>query len=231
MASIKERLILTTVPRLVDWIMRLWFGTVRVEIINRDIYLDYVQNNRDRGSVVLGTWHRHTIFFFHFFRHLDNRVLMVSQSRDGELLARLAERLGYDCVRGSSTRSGGQALRAMIRYLRNCPQTAFAGTAMDGPQGPARICKPGLLAAAGLSGSWFIPMAWSGNRVITFRKAWDKTIVPRPFSKVIMIFEQPIKIPPKVPPAEMEKLRREVDAVLNRITDRVDEITGYKGER
>lgn len=224
-----ERLKVSVLSWLASWLVRLWFGTVRVEIINKKVYEEYFLNNRDMGNVVVTSWHRHAVFLFYFFRNIKNGVAMVSRSKDGELVARVGKRFGYDSVRGSSSKGGGEALYAMIKYMNRGGASKFCGTAVDGPRGPARVVKKGMLVLARETGSYFIPTACSGTRVITFHKAWDKTIIPYPFSKVVIEFHPPILIPKDISEDEMEKMQVKVEKILNHITDHVDKIAGYFG--
>jgi hypothetical protein len=209
-------------------LVRLWFGTVRVEILNRPVYEKYFKDPAT-GNVVAGSWHRHAIFLFYFFRNLGPRGIMISRSRDGSLTARIAQYLGYTPVRGSSSKGGKQALSAMIRYMQNTDEKRLCGTAVDGPRGPARKMKNGMAVLAMRSGSWFIPMACSGTRVITFSKAWDKTIIPKPFSKVVIDFGQPVKIPRTATDEEFASICADLEDEHNRLTDKVDSICGYSG--
>lgn len=224
-----EQIKISLISWLATWFMRLWFGTVRVEIINKKIYEEYVLNNRDKGNVVVTSWHRHALFLFYYFRHIKNGVAMVSRSKDGELITRVGKRFGYDFVRGSSSKGGGEALYAMIDYMNKKGAPKFCGTAVDGPRGPARIAKKGMLVLAKETGSYFIPLASSGTKVITFHKAWDKTIIPYPFSRVIIEFAAPIVIPKDISEDELENMRIKVEKILNEITDNADKIAGYKG--
>ena len=217
-------------PWLAYAVVRLWFGTVRVKILNPSVYRDYFLKSTDGRNVVAGSWHRHAIFFFYFFRTLGPRGIMISKSVDGEFTAKIAKYLGYTPIRGSSSRGGSAALQQLIEFMKVKSKTRFCGTAVDGPGGPNRVMKTGMLAVARESGSWFIPMACSGNSVITFHKAWDRTIIPRPFSKVVMDFGQPFVIPHDISRSDMEKLRRSTGIILNKMTDNVDRICGYKRE-
>ncbi len=226
--SLKSRFFLSVGPWLVYWLMRLWFGTVRVKIINEDIYEEYFKLNRDKGNVIAAFWHRNVIFFFYFFRTLDGGIPMVSQSRDGEFLARVGNRLGYNCKRGSSTQGGSQALKGLIECMKGPGPSRFCGTAVDGPQGPPRQLKKGMLLAAKKTGAYFIPMACSGTRVITFPKAWDKTIIPLPFSKIVVAFDQPFIIPPDISREDFDQLFRRTESTLNELTDTVDKLAGYQ---
>lgn len=226
--TLREHFKFSALSLLASWLVRLWFGTVRVKIINKEIYEEYFIKNENKGNVVLGSWHRHIVFIFYFFRNIENGIIMVSRSKDGELISRVGKRLGYATARGSSSKGGREALRAIVGFIKKAGgKPIFCGTAVDGPKGPARVLKKGLLVLAKKTGSYFIPMACSGTKVITFRKAWDKTIIPYPFSRMIIKFHEPIVIPKDISEDEMEKLRIRVEKILNEITDDVDEISGY----
>jgi lysophospholipid acyltransferase (LPLAT)-like uncharacterized protein len=215
-------------PPVLYWILRLWFGTVRVKVLNPDVYENYFKGDKPI-KVVGGAWHRHVLIVFYHFHWVTNGLIMVSRSRDGELLAGVARRLGYDTVRGSSSKGGRDALSALIEYMNQDQERRFCGTAVDGPQGPPRVLKKGMLAAAKLTDAWFIPIACSGTRVITFRKAWDRTILPLPFSQLIIDFGQPFKVDPSITDEDLERLRIDTERILNDLTDHVDQAAGYKG--
>jgi len=211
-------------------VVRLWFSTVRVKILNPSVYREYFLKADIGRNVVAGSWHRHAVFFFYFLRKLGPRGIMISRSVDGEFTAKIATYLGYTPIRGSSSRDGSAALQRLIEFMKVKGETRFCGTAVDGPRGPAMVLKTGMLAVAKESGSWFIPMACSGNRVITFPKAWDRTIIPKPFSKVVMDFGEPFVISHDISRSDMEKIRRSTELILNKMTDNVDRVCGYKGE-
>jgi len=224
----KKKFKLELTASLITLVARIWFGTVRVKVLNREVYENYFKGSRS-GHVVAGSWHRHSIFLFYFFRNLGSRAIMISRSVDGELTARIATRLGYTPIRGSSSKGGGQALTAMMDFLNTGAEKRLCGTPVDGPKGPARIMKKGMLALAKETGAVFIPMACSGNRVFTIKKAWDETILPKPFSRVIVDFDEPVFIPKDVTDEEFEKIRLDLETTLNQLTDRVDQICGYSG--
>ena len=226
---LKKWLTTEAAPWLAYTVVRLWFGTVRVKILNPSVYRDYFVKNGSGRNVVGGSWHRHAIFFFYFFRTLGPRGVMISQSKDGDFTAKVAMHMGYTPIRGSSSKGGSAALRGLIEFMKFKGEARLSGTAVDGPRGPARVMKTGMLAVAKESGSWFVPMACSGTNVITFPKAWDRTIIPKPFSKIVMDFGEPFTIPPDISPADMDEVRRSTEAILNKMTDNVDRICGYTG--
>jgi len=216
--------------RLISWalttVVRLWFGTVRVEILSQARFEKFLQDPAT-GNIVAGAWHRNSIFMFYFFRTLGPRGLMVSRSGDGDIVANAAHRFGYTTMRGSSSRGGARALQQMIAYMQETHEKRLCGTPVDGPRGPARIVKKGMLAVAKEAGVLFIPMACSGTRVLTIHKAWDKTMIPLPFSKMVIDFGAPFHIPPDADDAQMEILRRRAEQTLNDMTDNLDRICGY----
>ncbi len=213
---------------LAAWISRLWFATVRVSIVNRNVYDQHFRQVGRPHHVVAASWHRHSIFLFYFFRNLGERLIMISRSRDGEITANAARRFGYTPIRGSSSRGGSEALQQMIDVMNTGPKKYLCGTAVDGPRGPARKLKKGMVAVARETGALFVPMACSGNRLITFPKAWDKTIIPKPFSRMTIIFGEPVAIPSDLPEEQLETLCLKLEADLNRLTDKVDRICGYR---
>ncbi len=217
-------------PRVISWaltsVVRLWFGTVRVEVLNQERFEKYARDP-ETGNIVAGIWHRNALFLCYFLRTLGPRGIMISRSKDGDVIAEIARRFGYTTIRGSSSKGGARALHQMIAYMKNTDEKRLCGTPVDGPRGPARSMKNGMLAVAKGAGVLFVPIACSGTRVLTLHKSWDKTIIPLPFSKMIIDFGEPLEIPSDATKAEMEALRLRAEQVLNDMTDHLDRICGY----
>jgi hypothetical protein len=227
--SFKQSVKAVTLSLIATWLARLWFATVRITIVNRDVYDRHFRQTGTPHHVVGASWHRHAIFLFYFFRTLGDRLIMISRSQDGEIAARAAIRFGYTPIRGSSSKGGGEALQQMIAHMNNGRKTYLCGTAVDGPRGPARQLKKGMLAVARQTGALFVPLACSGDRLITFPKAWDRTIIPKPFSRMTIAFGEPVTIPSDLSEHALELLRRKLEDDLNHLTDKVDRMCGYHG--
>ncbi|MDR2396035.1 MAG: DUF374 domain-containing protein [Endomicrobium sp.] len=120
-----------------------------------------------------------------------NIVIMVSLSKDGEMLAQILQNFGYLTVRGSSTRGGKRGLIEIIRYALKGYSPAFAA---DGPKGPYHKLKSGIIYAAQKTGVPVIPINCAPKNKLILKKTWDKTIIPLPFSKTIQIYGEPIYI-------------------------------------
>ena len=204
-------------------LLRLWFGTCRVELINERVYHEYSDLHT---SVVVGTWHRAAVFALYFFGRFHPMV-MISQSKDGELLAQYAATLGIIPIRGSSSRGGRQALVRMQRYLAQGGRAC--ATVLDGPRGPAYVAKKGMLTLAQFTGAPFIPVIWSASRTLTVRNSWDKTLLPLPWSRVFLAIGEPIHIPASCGSRELERYRELVERSLNEMMAAVDRRCGYRG--
>ncbi|NNF99916.1 MAG: lysophospholipid acyltransferase family protein [Desulfobacteraceae bacterium] len=220
----KKRPILLTrlITGLATRLFHIWFSTCRVNIIGQEVHRRYFLGNE---KAVGATWHKGAIFLVWFFRKLRPMV-MVSKSEDGDLIAGFAERLGAIPARGSSSRGGRDALKKMLDYLKKTPDAKVA-TVMDGPRGPRLVAKKGMILLAMFSGVPLIPVVVSANPAITFTKAWDRTIIPLPFSKVTILYGKPWSVPRRMSEDQLEDFRFEVETTLNRMLAEADRDTGY----
>ena len=224
MRSRKKQALANLVGSVAGAIAKLWFSTCRVTVINRDVYRQYVLNKNQ--NMIGATWHRGAIFCVYFFGPVNPHFL-VSKSDDGEYLARFAQRMGVTPIRGSSNRGAAPALHQMVRLL-SARGGKFA-TVLDGPQGPRLKAKPGLILLAQKTGVPIIPIAWSATMVYTFRKSWDRTMLPLPFSDVRMAFGAPIHVPRESGKDGVRLYTRKVQSVLNSLTRQVDKACRYDG--
>jgi lysophospholipid acyltransferase (LPLAT)-like uncharacterized protein len=227
--SKRDRLKISFLSFVATWIVRIWFCTIQVEIVNRNIYDTYFRQTKGKFNVVAATWHRNAVFLFYFFRTLGKKLVLISKSKDGEITTGVARRFGYTPVRGSSSRGGRQALNALIARMNSNEGPYLSGTPVDGPRGPARKMKKGMLILARATDAYFIPMACSGTRLITFQKSWDRTILPLPFSKMVVAFDKPFKIPTDTSSGDLEVIRQKAEKNLDRLTEKVDLLCKYSG--
>lgn len=211
------------ITRLAASFLNIWFSTCRVEILGEEHHDRYITGP---DKVVGATWHRGAIFLVWFYGPV-HPMIMFSRSKDGDLLAGFAQRLGVVPVRGSSKRGGAEALEIMRSFLMK-PGPFKAATVLDGPRGPARVAKKGMIVLAGQSGVPLLPIAVSANPAIVFRSAWDRTVVPLPFSRVVVSYRRPWMIPDDIDEKGLEDLRGQVEITLNEMTDEVDAITGLR---
>jgi lysophospholipid acyltransferase (LPLAT)-like uncharacterized protein len=177
-------------------------------------------------SVVAAFWHRNVLVAAHHYRDRDFSAA-VSRSRDGDLVAALLVALGYrDPPRGSSTRGGPAALRELVRLVE---AGATVSIQTDGPQGPARISKSGVLNLARLTGRPVTPVAFSASRALQFA-SWDQTLLPAPFARIVCRYADPLIVPADADDAALDEIRRRLDHELNEMTDELDRHLGREAK-
>jgi lysophospholipid acyltransferase (LPLAT)-like uncharacterized protein len=152
-------------------------------------------------------------YHFHYFgvRHV---TVMISQSRDGEYATRVASWLGFKNVRGSSTRGGRDALKELIRKIR---EGEIGGMLADGPVGPARVAKMGSVILARDTQVPLIPILWSADRCWMLN-TWDRYLIPKPFARVVFYYAEPVWVPDSAKGQELETLRLLLEERLNQGT-------------
>lgn len=169
--------------------IRMYSWTFRVRIDNEQEWMDYFKGG---GRVILCTWHQQFFCAISYFQRYKNLkpALMISRSRDGEMIAAVAERSGWHTVRGSSSNGGKNALKQMVEHLR---ESGLAGHILDGPRGPAGEVKAGIISMAHSAEAAIVPFYTHADRSWFF-KSWDEFFLPKPFAQVTISFGEPIKL-------------------------------------
>ncbi|MEP6590740.1 MAG: lysophospholipid acyltransferase family protein [Gemmatimonadota bacterium] len=127
------------------------------------------------------------------WHHRDQGIaIVVSEAREGRYLGDFATRLGYRLLPGSSTRGGLSALRGAVRILHDGVPVAFTP---DGPRGPRREVKPGVVRAAQRVGAKILPLHAEVDRAWRLR-SWDRLVVPRPFAAIRIGYGEPFRVDP-----------------------------------
>jgi lysophospholipid acyltransferase (LPLAT)-like uncharacterized protein len=168
-----------------------------------------------RGPVLYAFWHQTQLI--PAWTHRDRGIgILISRHGDGELIARVVDRLGFHPVRGSTTRGGVPALKALVRELRGGRDVAVT---LDGPRGPRFRAQPGIVLLASMSGVPVLPTAFVVSRVKRLR-SWDRFLVPRPFSDLVMRLGEPIHVPRDLDRDGREEYRLRIEQALRDLTAR-----------
>ncbi len=178
-----------------------------------------VERLRKKGErVIYAFWHGRMLLPTY---HLRNQSIyaLVSRHRDGEYLARILHHLGSRTIRGSTSRGGGRALLLMARKLKEGFDGAFTP---DGPRGPIYKAKEGVIHLAQKTQMPIIPLSSNANRKKVYLDNWSKFILPRFFSRGIIIYGEPIRVPPKASQKIIKEKTQELEKVLNRLTQEAD---------
>lgn len=196
---------------LAGWLMRLWCSTLRYGIEDR---CGIGNPEEFEGPVVLVLWHNRIFPVPAAWRHScgasRKMVVLTSASHDGAILARAMGVFGIGSVRGSSSRRGVAALVALRKALR---EGSDATVTPDGPRGPRYAVRPGVVKIAETSGAPLIPIHVEFASVWRL-KTWDRFCLPKPFSRVRVIFDEALAVPPGLSDADFEAWRCRIEAVL-----------------
>lgn len=155
-------------------------------------------------------WHGDELALLPRFGHLDI-TLLVSRSKDGERMAAGASALGYRITRGSSTRGAVGGLLTLIKAVRQGHKVVLA---VDGPNGPRGVCKPGIVRVVQKTQVPLFPVGVAGSRRLVFHKSWNRAYLPLPFSRQIIFVDEPLFFPQKTDPDAMAQCCREVEQAL-----------------
>lgn len=160
-------------------------------------------------------WHQRAPFFAYTHSH-DNTSVLVSRSQDGEIIAQLLRLSGIGTCRGSSSRGAQAATREMIETISSGQDLAFTP---DGPKGPARKVKPGILYLAQKLGLPILPLTCAFSRKFVSAKSWDRFHLPLPFGRIVVRYGAPIMVGPGDDP---EASAAALNAALDAITEQAD---------
>ena len=144
-----------------------------------------------------------------FFSH-RKVVVLTSASKDGAVLESAVTVCNIEAVRGSSSRRAVAALIALRKAIKSGNDVCITP---DGPRGPRYTLQPGIIKIAESTGAPIVPIRVEFDRCWKL-STWDAFRVPVPFSRVLVIFENPVKVETGIDAEEFEKVRTSVEATM-----------------
>jgi lysophospholipid acyltransferase (LPLAT)-like uncharacterized protein len=147
----------------------------------------YVQT-KNRSPCLYAHWHGDELVLvgYYSFRRL---AVLSSLSKDGTIMARTLQLLGYQVFRGSSSKGGARGLIGLIKAVKDGSQAALA---VDGPKGPIYEVKPGIVELAARTSQPVIPVRTRCDRAWYIPRAWNRSYLPKPFARVDVEYGEPI---------------------------------------
>ncbi len=170
--------------------------------------------------VIVAFWHNRLAMMPYCWPSARPFHMLISSHPDGQLIARTVKHFGIETVAGSSTRGGSEALRGLVRLIKN---GVSVGITPDGPRGPRMRASDGAVALARLSGAPIVPAAVSVSRRIVMN-TWDKLIVALPFGDGAMVWGDPISVASGDDPAIV---RERLETELTRVSAEADHLVGH----
>jgi lysophospholipid acyltransferase (LPLAT)-like uncharacterized protein len=214
--SLRQRMQLFLITWAAYLVIRLVCPTLRYRL---EMEPGVPSDGRHAGPIIWCFWHRCVIPASYHFRH-NQIAVMTSRSFDGEYIARIIGKFGYSAVRGSSSRGAVGALIGMRRELELGHPVAFT---IDGPRGPRYIAKPGPVLLAKKTGRPIgcfyaaVQNAWVLN-------SWDRMVIPKPFSRAVLVAAPPIHVPPDADDVQMAAYHGQMQSSLEHCREKAERL-------
>jgi lysophospholipid acyltransferase (LPLAT)-like uncharacterized protein len=214
----------TTSPRFSLWqrvqvSLITWAGFLTIQLIGPTLkvavsFEDGAPASLDVRPMILSFWHSCIFPATYVWRNLQIRV-MSSDSFDGEYTGRIIRKFGFVKVRGSSSKGAVRALLGMKRAVEEGATVAFT---IDGPKGPRYVAKPGPVVVARATGAPIVAfhIALENPWVL---KTWDRSMIPRPFSRALMRVGRKIDVPENIQDTERDEFHSQLQDALDRVRD------------
>jgi lysophospholipid acyltransferase (LPLAT)-like uncharacterized protein len=194
----------------------LWL-TWRIRIHESD---EFRERQQTKAPMVYAHWHGHIPGVL-FLLKPSHAAPIISTSKDGDFVDTMAKLLGARTTRGSTTRGGASALKGMLRLAKEGWRPAIA---IDGPKGPRHEAKPGVFEISRVTGAPIIPLLCVADRAWVFHKAWDKTILPKPFARLQIVWGDPVPAVGRDQDGRNPDLARALEAAMQRAEQQAEEL-------
>ncbi len=171
--------------RIGGWVLSMLGKTWRLRVYGRDALLARASGD---PRVVHTLWHGQMLPIL--WAHRQPTGVLISEHRDGEIIARIVARFGFFGIRGSTTRGGARALLECVQVLKSGADVAITP---DGPRGPRHSFAPGALVVAFRAGAMIVPIVAHVDRHWSLR-SWDAFEIPKPFARVTIVYGEPMPL-------------------------------------
>lgn len=214
----KERFVLAAAPPIAAAALKALYATCTIDVRGKEHYDRLFATKTHFLHALL---HEALVLAISFHRNTNFHGL-TSYSFDGELAARLMVQFGLKAVRGSSSLGGMKALVQLAKATESIP---LVGLTIDGPKGPRRVAKAGIAIVAAkkqlpiLPGAYVARSAWRMN-------SWDRTAIPKPFTRIVCAFGSPLEPPVDLSGDSIEKKRSELDESMAALYHKIEEELG-----
>lgn len=203
----------------VQLVLITWAGFLVIQLIGPTLRVAVSFEDGGPASIearplILSFWHSCIFPAIYVWRNLQIRV-MSSDSFDGEYTGRIIRKFGFVKVRGSSSKG---AVRALLGMRRGVEEGATVAFTIDGPRGPRFVAKPGPVVVARATGAPMVAfhIALENPWVL---KTWDRSMIPRPFSRALMRVSRQIRVPANIQDSERDRCHGELQDALDRVRE------------
>ena len=210
-----RRLALAIVTPVLVLLLKTVWAVFRFEVRGEEKFRELVAEKR---PVVFAFWHEGLLVLCWYMAELlaigYRLTFLISPSVDGEFGVQILARFGSRAVRGSARRSGAAALRRLNATIRDDGQSPCI--TLDGSKGPRRHCKPGAIMVARMAGVPIVPFGFAARKAWRL-PSWDRHLIPRPFSKVVITVGEPYTVPRAMDAEAVEHWRNDLEQRVNNL--------------
>lgn len=201
------------IARLATWAMKILFATCRID--HRRVAEDGTPYAPSKGSVrfCFCLWHD-AIVCAVFSMPTFQLSGLISRHQDGSYLTHAVKLVGITPVRGSASRGGAQATRQLI----DMPDLHVCITP-DGPRGPRRVMKDGIVYLSSRTSRPIVPTTITASRYWSCPGGWSDMLIPKPFSRVLLLAGAPIEVSPELTRTEISELTDRIQIEMNRMDE------------
>jgi len=221
--AIKAVLKSDTFRKTVCWIGSLYIRTVHStgswQVVRSEVPAQFWNSGK---PFILCFWHGRLLMMPYCWDLSKTIHMLISEHRDGQLIARTVGHFGIKTAAGSSSRGGAKALRTMVKAIA---AGEYVGITPDGPRGPRMRASDGIVHVARLSGVPVVPATYSSSRG-RILGSWDRFLVAWPFGRGAIVWGKPITVPRDADEKTIESYRLGIEDELNAITREADELVG-----
>lgn len=205
--------------QLLIWaIIRLLLSTYRITVLGTE-FREKARTIHPKKSFIFAVWHEQVVSVMSGHAWTEPYLALSSRSKDGDYAAYVSEKMGFVAVRGSSKKKnidkGGK--EAIREYVEKLNLGISGGLTVDGPKGPRQVCKIGVVLMSQETGAPILPVVGIASSYWEFN-SWDRFKIPKPFSKILMVYGEPILTPKMASAEDLEKVREQVTNSLKELT-------------
>ncbi len=192
-------------------------STIAYKILRLQEIFTHIQelNNPGLKPCIYAMWHANQ-FLIHGIEDKANLSVLISNSIDGEVIARTVEKWGFKVVRGSSNKKG--AVASTMQMIERLKEGECVAIMVDGPSGPLHKVKNGVIKVAQMTGAPIIPVHWySPQKTFISLPSWDKMKTPLGDCKILNTYAEPIYIKPDATDEELTEIKEKIKASLEKL--------------
>lgn len=203
----------------IDFLANTAYRLMRLQEIFTHIH-EY--NNPNLKPCIYAMWHANQ-FLVHGLEDKANTSILVSNSIDGEVIARAVEKWGFKVVRGSAGKKG--AVESTMQMLTRLKNGECVGIMVDGPHGPLHKVKNGAVKLAQISGAPIVPAHWySPQKTFINLPSWDKMKTPLGDCKILNLYGEPIYVNENATDEELSEAKENIRTQLLNLEAKAPEI-------